>query len=293
MDGKVRFWLVGCAVLGCSGCTMTSLERHTVAQTDSAMDVRYRQALQNLALVANNRSALPSYASIYSGSASVQDTGQLVSTTTVPYYTVGSEMLNPSVSRQITENWVLDPLLDPERMEAIRAACQWVLGGPGSVTPESMSLLIRPSQAPRGPERHFGVADDLARLPVGWFGWGSHKDAPKCALYKGHSGGTWVWVTPEGMKGLADFTLILQHIARVPINSGALFNLPPVFTPIVFATADSTPTDRFQTSVQAVVDQSGRLVTDVPYFKVRIDDTRADSNLISILSASGLATVPH
>jgi hypothetical protein len=290
---KIQICIACVAVWAGSGCTMMSLERHTVAQTDSAMDVRYREILDNLALIANNPSALPSYATIFSGSASVQDTGQLISTTTLPYYTVGSEALNPSVTRQITENWVLDPLLDPERMEAIRAACQWVIGGPEYVFKDSMSLLIRPDQAPKGPDRHFAVADQLARLSAGWLSVGKHTDVPPRALYKAHCGQTWVWVTPEGMKGLADFTLILQHIARIQINSGTLFNLPPVFTPIVFATADSKSTDRNQTTVQVVVDQSGRLVTDFPYFKVRIDDTRADSNLISILSSSGLSTVPH
>jgi hypothetical protein len=288
----MRFWLLGAVIGCCSGCTMVSLKRHTVAQTDSAMEVRYREVLDNLALVASNFAALPSYATIYSGSASVQDTGQLVSTTTVPY-SVRAEAVNPSFSRQITENWVLDPLLDPERMEAIRAACQWVLGGPDRLSRDSLSLLIRPQEAPPGPDRHFGVADQLARLPAGWLSVGKCSDVPACALYKAHCGATWVWVTPGGMRGLADFTLILQQIARMPINSGTLFNLPPTFTPIVFPTVDSNPNNRIQTTVQVVVNQSGRLVTDVPYFKVRIDDTRADSNLISILSSSGISTVPH
>jgi hypothetical protein len=293
MPWIMRVGLLALAIGASAGCTMTSLKRHTVAQTDSAMDVRYREVMDNLALIANNPSALPSYASIYSGSAAVQDTGQLMSTTTLPYYTVGSEVLNPSLTRQITENWVLDPLLDPERMEAIRAACQWALFGPGGVHKDSISLLIRPEEAPHGPDRHFGVADQLAQLPAGWVSVGKLKDVPACALYKAHCGHAWVWVTPDGMKGLSDFTLILQHLSRVPINAGGLFNLPPVYTPIVVATADSDPANRFQTTVQAVVDQSGRLVTDVPYFKVRIDDTRADSNLISILSSSGISTVPH
>ncbi len=293
MDRIIQRLLLGLAGFACTGCTMMSLERHTVSQTDAAMDIRYREVMDNLALIANNPSALPSYASIYSGSASVQDTGQLISTNTFPYYTVGSEALNPSFQRQITANWVLDPLLDPERMEAIRAACQWAIGGPGRVYPDSMSLLIRAADAPPGPERHFGVAEQLAMLPKGWLCIGTHKDVPACAVYKAHCGQTWVWVNPNGMQGLADFTLILQQIARIPINSTALFHLPPVFTPIVFKTADSKSTDRNQTTVQVVVDQSGRLVTDFPYFKVRVDDTRTDSNLVSILSSGGVATVPH
>jgi len=293
MYREMRFWLLGLAVGAGTGCTMTSLERHTVAQTDSAMDVRYQEVMQNLALIAGNRSALPSYATIYSGAASVQDTGQIISTTTLPYFNVGSEVLNPSLTRQITQNWVLDPLLDPERMEAIRAACQWAIGGPGNVSRDSLSLLIRPEDAPRGPDRHFGVADQLARLPAGWVRVGRLTDVPSCALYKAHCGQTWVWVTPEGMQALSDFTLILQKIARIPINSVVLFHSPPVFTPIVFPAADSHSTDRVQSTVQVVVNESGRLVTDVPYYKVRIDDTRTDSNLISILSSGGIAAVPR
>ena len=257
----MRNLLLVMAVCACHGCTMMSLERQTVTQTDTAIDIRYREVMDNLALIARNPSALPSYATIYSGTASVQDTGQLISTTTLPW-SVGSEALNPSFMRQIGDNWVLDPLVDPEKMEAIRAACQWAIGGPDRVYPDSRSLLIRPDQAPKGPERHFGVAERLAQLPPGWLGVGKHADIPACAFYKAHCGDTWVWVNPGGMKGLAEFTIILQDIARIPINSQTLFNLPPVFTPIVFATADSKPTDRFQTTVQAVVDQGGHLVTD-------------------------------
>jgi hypothetical protein len=290
----MRWWLLGLVVYSGTGCTMTSLERHTVVQTDAIMDVRYREAMDNLALVADNWSALPSYASIYSGSASVQDTGQLIFDSGVPYYSVGFDKVNPSFQRQITQLWTLDPLLDPERMEAIRAACQWAIRGPGGVHKDSMSLLIRAEQAPAGPERHFGVADDLARLPAGWLKVGRHRDIPSCAVYKAHRGDTWVWVTPEGMASLSQFTIVLQKIARIPINGGAVLNLPPVFTPIVFKTAESRPTDRFQTTVQAVVNENAQLVTDFPYYKVRLDDVRADPQLISILSSGPAASVvPH
>jgi hypothetical protein len=273
---------------------MTSLERHTVAQTDASMDVRYREAMDNLALVADNWSALPSYSSIFSGSAAVQDLGQMIQNSTVPYYSVGSAMVNPSFQRQITQLWTLDPLLVPERMEAIRAACQWAIGGPERVYSDSMSLLIRPDQALAGPERHFGVADDLARLPANWLKTGRHCDIPSCAVYKAHHGDSWVWVTPEGMASLSQFTIILQKIARIPINGGAVLNLPPQFTPIVFKTADSKSTDRFHTTVQAVVNENGQLVTDFPYFKVRVDDLRADSQLISILTSGPISgLVPH
>jgi hypothetical protein len=43
--------------------------------------------------------------------------------------------------------------------------------------------------------------------PRGWYGVGGKKDVPKCACYVGCHGCTYVWVTPEGMEGLARFTM--------------------------------------------------------------------------------------
>ena len=36
-------WLLAFLACGNTGCTMMSLERHTVAQTDSTIDLRYRE----------------------------------------------------------------------------------------------------------------------------------------------------------------------------------------------------------------------------------------------------------
>ncbi len=272
-----------------TGCTMASLERHTVAQAESAVDLRYREIMDNLAMIAYDRAALPSYASIYCGTIFVQDQGGLLSTTTFSLNTA-TEAINPSVNRQISQNWVLDPLTSPEKLEAVRGACQWAIAGPDGVYPSTMPLLIRPEQAPPGPYRHFGVADKLAQLPPDWLGKGCKNEVPKCACYKAHCHDVWVWVTPEGMKSFAEFTLIIQNIARVSINSRTLFNLPPVFNSIVVATADQDPTHRVSITAQIVVDQSEHLVTDTPYAPTRIDNEGKDSVLQSVVSAAGIAT---
>lgn len=191
------------------------------------------------------------------------------------------------------QNWALDPLTAPEKLLAIRAASQWVIYGPEHLDPESMSLLIRPDQAPTGPERHFGVADRLASLPPGWLCVGRHKDVSQCARYKAHSGETWVWVTPNGMKGFSDFTLIIQDIARVAINSQTLFHLPPIYTPIQFKTADTgAKFDSPIFTVQAVVNESGHLVTDIPYYPLRQDNLGGDTaSLRSAIAAAGITSV--
>ena len=289
----MKFWMLGLVACACTGCTMMSLDRHTVAQSNSTIDLRYREVMDNLALIANDRSSLPSYSSIFAGTVSVQDSGTLNSTTTWPF-SAGMEAVNPSFNRQISQNWTLDPIMVPEKLEAMRATCQWVIGGPGRVSKESMSLLIRPEQAQPGPDRHFGVADKLAQMPAGWLGVGRLKDVPLCARYKAHSGLTWVWVTPDGMKGLADFTLIIQQIARVYSNHPTLFNFPPVYSPIVFAVPDTDGADkRIRITAQVFADQSGHLVTESPYWKMRLDTLGADANLRSAISASGITGLPQ
>lgn len=298
----MRWWMMGILAIGCAGCTMMSLERNTVAQGESAVDLRYQEVLKNLALIAHDPSAVPSYASIFSGTLFVQDQGQLVSTNIFPFIgglQSGSIAGNPSFNREISQNWLLDPIVAPEKLEAIRAACQWAIGGPDYVYPGSRSLLIRPDQAPPGQERHFSVADRLAKLPPGWLCVGRLEDVPPCARYKAHCGHTWVWVAPHGMKGFVEFTLIIQDIARVGINSATLFNFPPVYSSIVIRTKETTdnlndPDARTQFHVQVVVDQSGHLVTAAPYWKLRVENLGNDSgNLRSIIGAAGIATVPH
>jgi hypothetical protein len=273
---------------------MLSLERHSVAQVDTTTDLRYREVLTNLAAIADDPATLPNYTSIFSGTIFVQDMGQIASTTTWPWAPlVGSQGTNPSVNRQISQNWTLDPIMVPEKLEAIRAACQWAIGGKDYVSAESRSLLDRPQDCAPGSERHFGVTDKLAELPPVWLGVGTSNEVPKCARYKARCGQTWVWVTPEGMKGLADFTLIIQNIARIQINSSTLFNPLPVYTPITFLTKDLDSSDRMKMTAQVVVDQSGHLQTDLPYLPIRVETTGVDSGIRSAISAAGVSSVPH
>ncbi len=288
----MRYLILCLLVCLSSGCTVMSLERHTVAQIDSAIDLRYREIVDNLAAVAADPSTLPSFVSIYSGTVSVQDTGTAISSVTWPY-SAGMTSVNPSFNRQIAQNWVLDPTIIPEKLEAIRAALQWAIGGPNHVNPDSMTLLLAPKQVKADTQRHFGVSEKLERLPTSWLCIGCLKDVPACARYKGHSGDVWVWVTPEGMRGLAEFTIIIQDIARAPINSPTLFNPPPFYSPIVFKTGDpQKPDGRLTVTAQVVVDQSRRLYAD-PFIPTRLDNTGADASIRSIITAASITTVPH
>jgi hypothetical protein len=258
-------------------------------------DLRYREVLDNLAMVAQNYAALPAYSSIFSGSAQITDNAQLSSTTI--WTVIGamgsktsnffSEAANPQASRTALGNWTLDPIVVPEKLEAMRCACRWVIYGPDR-TGDDAALLPSPDQA-LGPGRHFGVADRLARLPAGWLGIGGLKDVPLNACYKGHCGGTWVWVTPDGLAALSDFTLVLQNIARVDANSPTLFTPLPLPIPFTFATKDlELPTGKLAT-VTAIVslDPGLNLMPDTPYVRYRADNPGADSHLRSVINAAG------
>jgi len=300
----MRPWIVILACgLGCTGCTTFSLEHHTIAQAGTASELRYREVVDNLAMVAHDPYALPVYTSIFAGTAQVTDTAQIGSTTLWQHVArtasagnqsgFASEALNPQnplASRSVLENWTLDPIVVPEKLEAIRCACRWVVYGPERACADCPGLLASPEQAPF-PGRHFGVADRLASLPPGWLHVGRHKDVPLCAAYKSHTGDTWVWVTPDGLQSLADFTLVLQDIARINSNSPTLFYPLPLPSPLRFVTRAYTGPDgrQFEVSALLAVDADGHLVRDQPYYRWREDNVGADAHLRSQINAAGLS----
>jgi hypothetical protein len=295
---RLHLCLVGLLLL--AGCTTFSLEHYTLGQSATAIDLRYHEVLANLALIADDPCTLPAYSTIFTGTAQVSDTAQLSATTTLQ--TIGGKIGNgfgsqnaaPQLTRNISENWALDPLVTPEKLEAMRCACRWVLFGPAAVSGECAELLAGPEQAPT-PGRHFGVADRLAALPTGWLHHGKLHHVPPGACYKAHCRGTWVWVMPDGIKGLAEFTLILQEIAHVNINSLTVFVVQPtpsdfsfLTTPLETCGPDGKP---MTVKVAAVVPVNCGLeiVPNLPYYRLRLDNVGSDAHLRSQISAAGVA----
>jgi hypothetical protein len=130
-----RWILGGLAIIASSGCIATSLERHTLRQSESLSDLRTQEVMNNLALVANNPYALPSYSSIYAGTSDITDLASVTSTTvpavrTLAGTTFGTQLLDIPFSRAIQQNWTLDPSIAPEKIRALRCACRWAVYGP-------------------------------------------------------------------------------------------------------------------------------------------------------------------
>src|SRR5579884_1659932 len=222
-----RLWFITLvAAACCAGCTSTSLERYTLDQIRSSGEFRNTEALNCLAAVAADPNALPSMALIADGITHVQDMVSISPTTTWTR-AVGSfatQSLGVTTMRSPQGSWDIDPVVDHPRLEALRCACQWVLYGRESLAADSAAILLRPDQDPVA-RPHFAVAEDLARLPRGWLHVGRLKDVPPAACAAAHCCDVWVWVLPDGMEGLADFTLVLHAI--MTLDASAIY-APPV-----------------------------------------------------------------
>lgn len=145
----MRSWLPALAILS-AGCTTLALERHTLNQASSTTDIRYREVLNNLAAIAANPWILPSFSSIYAGTANISDQAQassigVIAREAIPaggtFTTLDQETLDLQVQRTVTQNWTLDPSSAPETLTAMRCACWWALFGPQSLSPADLSLL--------------------------------------------------------------------------------------------------------------------------------------------------------
>jgi hypothetical protein len=298
-DGPMKLW-VGLLLLGCfSGCLIRASKQATLSQIDSAMDVRYREVIENLAMIASNPDALPAYSSIYYGTMQLQDSVQVSPTTLWQRNAAGATLFNSQVldipaSRQLLENWSLDPQIVPEKIAAIRAACQWVLF---RVPPsDADGQTLGQYQPTLCPGYYFGVAEQLATLVASdpcWLHCSDHRwDVPRCACYSAGCHGRYVWVEPSGMQGLSQFTLILQQIARFDLSRG-----PQPYTRTRQVTVTNVPVcrkaDRSQITAKSItfyVDQNGSPVAAANYpflpQKNRYDNTGQNAEIKSVVSAA-------
>jgi hypothetical protein len=222
-------------VVSLSGCINTALRRDTVSLAETSMELRYREVMQNLALIDANPEALPAYTSIFAGTADLTDSIQAAPTTTWqrsqlvakgPFVTLFSQQsLDLPASRTLKDNWQLDPTIVPEKLQAIQCACRWVLFGYQQAGPESWMLGPGPAPSPSSSEtqlaaRHcfFKVSDRLWPLDPSRCCWLHHaqrrSEIPRSASYWAGCRGKYIWVDAGGMQSLSEFTLIVQTIAR-------------------------------------------------------------------------------
>jgi hypothetical protein len=213
-------WILLIILVGpVTGCrTHLSLRDNTLRTAGTLTDLNYRQVLDNLARFHNNPAAMPSFAVVNAGTVNVADQKSInVNATYAPTLTFGQQigsglpllslLLNPSGSRNITENWSLAPVTDIDNLRRIRCAYQ-LLVADGALDSDCIPCaeLIK--------RFYLGEQHDLdCVIPKGWYNVGCKKDVPECACYVGHFCGVYVWVNANGLDGLTKFTMTVIDLA--------------------------------------------------------------------------------
>jgi hypothetical protein len=216
--------LLAVSCLVCAGCVTAPLERYTVNQSLSMTETRYQEVMNALAVVAASRGQnLPSYSLTTSGLANVTATVSMDATTTWAHAArnFSQQILNLAGKHTPELSWTLDPVADPTLLEGAWYACHWAIYGPPGDPIEyqkEFDLLRRPTYRDiigYGAERdyHLGVFDEQHQIPCGWLGVGPHHCVPHGACYIAHCGHTYVWVMPDQVYHLSEFTLVLLDIA--------------------------------------------------------------------------------
>jgi hypothetical protein len=279
------------ALILAPGCTPSALQHESVSLAGASSDLRYREVIENLAMIAANPWTLPAYSSVYSGAMDVTDSAGFGEGTTWVHSISGpsgfsSQTLDIPMSRSVKGALTLDPMIVPEKIRALRAACQWAVFDGNVLSQEDGQLLKRFELGlPAG--NYFGVEPELRDISQGipWLGKGCSHDVPKNACYCAHCGSAFVWVCPEGMDGFSRFVLVCQKIAR--FDTSTLWQPRPGTKTVKWGGQDLN-NPRIQ-MVTAYVDEYGDLAlgANTPALppKTRVDNVGSQSDLKAVINA--------
>lgn len=120
--------LISILLVSLSGCTSTRLRQRTVNQAATLPELQYQQVLDNLALFAENPSALPWHANLREGTTQITDaiTGGSLVDLGPPAVT------QPEVfgSRTVVGQWGMTPVIDATELRLLRFAYRRAHGSP-------------------------------------------------------------------------------------------------------------------------------------------------------------------
>jgi hypothetical protein len=188
-------------LLAC-GCNSRQLRFTTMRLSETIPDLQERQVIHNFARVAANPGAIPYYTVINSGTANITDNaaGGIYSLFLSPSaFTTAN--LEGTTSRSVTGNWTLNPMSNPDRLRAMRAAYHIALGA-DDIDPldaKKLDAILKDQK-------------DLV-IPRGWICAGTRHQVPRGACIVSHCGKTYVWVVPGHSRDFADFSLLMLNIA--------------------------------------------------------------------------------
>jgi hypothetical protein len=219
----MRAAVLGAAVFALTGCNSEQLRYTTLRLSQTVPDLQEQQVIDNLARQASSPNRLPYYAVVNIGTANIVDTGGAGLNALTFQHHVGSlATVNTTASRAVTGNWTLNPMSNPDRLRAMRAAYQVALGSE-FIDPVDMAKLTAILKEQKGLDVH-----------PGWLAVGEKSEVPQRTCVVGHCGSTYVWVTPEHSKEFADFALLMLNIATWSPP-------PPAGTPKLDLSIDKIP----------------------------------------------------
>lgn len=250
----LALFTIAVGLLG-SGCmTHRFLGRNVTKQTATVSTLLQQQVLNNVALFAYNRDALPSFSTIGDGTTQTQDSGFAQPTSMWNATAFTGINLPVQAQRQLMENWKLQPVMSAGRLLRMRCAFQLLFdrpvialgadglsvcttGGctncvqelvkvqllptPSSVVPDGTSLSDKPEAgcwrfADPADAQMYAEALQKSLDCVIPTGWFCvGPKAPRDASCFGSCTDMQAWVAPGGGDGFTRFTLTILALATL------------------------------------------------------------------------------
>lgn len=202
--------LFGIHAISLIGCAHIPLARNTRRQAKTLADIQQQQVLDNLAMFIADPGATPFYAIPTGGGTQVSQDGSTSVGLDWNPTTLTGESLNMSADMRLQENWNLDAINNPDKLQLMKCVYKYVLRQPVDCTC---------ADCYRDLSRFFGTGFCVCNTPQFWLGYGARCDVPKSAPYVGRYKGLYVWVLPGRSEQLSRVTMSILDIATISDNS--------------------------------------------------------------------------
>ena len=190
------------------GCVHVPLRKNTLRQAQSLSDLHEQQVLSNIAKSIAEPNSVPYFATPKAGSTQVTGTGGSTLSLLWNPRTIVSETFGLNASGTLSENWTLEPINNPDKLNLMSCLLKHVTCKTYDECEDCEKRLSM-----------FFKDKYPACLPRCWFHHGCKSDVPKNCRKVGRHDSTFVWVTPEYYGELNAITLAFLDIATADLSA--------------------------------------------------------------------------
>ena len=248
----------------CTGCAHTQARRHANHQAATIADLQQQQVLDNLALFMTNPDATPFFAVPTGGTAQIIDSASANVNLVWSATTILTESLGITGSRNVTSNWSLQPINDPDKLQLMRCAYQVATGHQLANLKDcpdcdAITKIWHPASeladVPGIPEKQ-----GVECIPdPGWFGVGCGKCVPKgCGCLVGRYCDTYVWVCPGRYDDLNKLTMVILDYATGKPNAKPQQEVTTIWEPVGYDQNNIATGFRVKETVTKTIQFAGR-----------------------------------